>query len=48
MAAPAIAHSGGAAVCLAASIMKEQARCLKSENVRPLKGHYLRKPGNYD
>ncbi|HXP18536.1 MAG TPA: hypothetical protein VN840_02710 [Streptosporangiaceae bacterium] len=29
-------------------IDKEQARCVKSENVRPLRGHYLRKPKNYN
>ena len=29
-------------------IDKEQARCIKSEKVRPLRGHYLRKPKNYD
>ncbi len=29
-------------------IDKEQARCMKSENVRPLKGHYLHKPKNYN
>ena len=29
-------------------IDKEQARCLKSENVRPLQGHYLHKPKNYN
>jgi hypothetical protein len=28
-------------------IDKEQARCINSENARPLRGHYLRKPKNY-
>lgn len=28
-------------------IDKEQARCIESENVRPLTGHYLRRPKNY-
>jgi hypothetical protein len=26
----------------------QQARCMKSEHARPLKGHYLTKPKNYD
>ena len=29
-------------------IDKEQARCMKSEHARPLPGHYLTKPKNYD
>ena len=29
-------------------IDKEQARCIKSENVQPLSGHYLRKPENFN
>ncbi len=31
-----------------APIDKEQARCMKSEHVRPLKGNYLHKPKNYN